>query len=49
LPLRMCKSFAYICIALLWTFTFLALSFVTETDVYVTGSIPSELLSLLLS
>ena len=49
LPLRMSKSFAFICIILLWTFAYLALSFVMETDVCVTSSMSSELLSLLVS
>jgi hypothetical protein len=48
-PHRMSKSFAFICIVLLWTSTYLALSFVMVTDVCVTSSIPSELRILLVS
>ena len=40
-PLRISKSFAFIYIALLWTFTYLVLSYIIETNVCVSSSLPS--------
>jgi hypothetical protein len=47
--LRTSTTYAFICTVFLWTFTYLALCIVTETDVYVTNLIPSKLLILLVS
>lgn len=47
--LRISESFSFIYIALLWTFTYLALSCIIETNVCVSSSLPSELLSVLVS